>query len=131
MKTSDPLDPLDALLSRQAPVVVRPDFLDRVIAATHSEPQEAALKIIDFPTSRRTWFRVASLAAVACLALGVFFALRPQASETLSSHARLVEIAQVDDSLEQELTAVQDMQTLIALDDPSELDDAQLLGFLN
>ena len=37
----------------------------------------------------------------------------------------------VNDGLEQELVAVEDMQTMISLDDPSELDDAQLLSLLN
>ena len=67
MKTPDPIDPLDSLLNRRSPVVVRPDFLDRVIAATVMEAQEQDEKIIEFPTTRRLWVRLGSVAAAAAV----------------------------------------------------------------
>ena len=129
MKTPDPIDPLDALLNRRSPVVVRPDFLDRVIAATVMEAQEKDEKIIEFPASRRLWVRLGSLAAAAAVVLGIWLSMRPEDTQTVVQIPPTQEL--VYDGLEQELVAVEDMQTMIALDDPSELDDAQLLALLN
>ena len=40
-------------------------------------------------------------------------------------------VANDEASLEQELTAVQDMHALITVEDPTQLNDAQLFAFLN
>ena len=133
MKTPDPIDPLNALLNHRPTVTVRPDFLDRVIAATYGEPQDILPgKIVAFPAVRRQGWRVMGLlAAAAALVVGLFFSLRPSPTSPIASHSSPSTTMQSEDGLEQELTAVEDMQTLIALDDPSQLDDAQLLALLN
>ncbi len=129
MKTPDPIDPLDSLLNRRSPAVVRPDFLDRVIAATVMEAQEKDEKIIEFPASHRHWVKVGSLAAAASVVLGIWLSMRPVDNQNIVQISPTQEL--VNDGLEQELVAVEDMQTMISLDDPSELDDAQLLSLLN
>lgn len=129
MKTPQPIDPLDSLLNRRSPVVVRPDFLDRVIAATVMEEQEQAEKIIAFPAARRLWVKVGSLAAAAAVVLGIWLSMRPDDTQTVVQTPTSQELE--EEGLEQELVAVEDMQTVISLEDPSEMDDAQLLSLLN
>ena len=129
MKTPQPIDPLDSLLNRRSPVVVRPDFLDRVIAATVMEEQEHAEKIIAFPAARRLWVKVGSLAAAAAVVLGIWLSMRPDDTQTVVQTPTSQELE--EEGLEQELVAVEDMQTVISLEDPSEMDDAQLLSLLN
>ena len=129
MKTPQPIDPLDSLLNRRSPVVVRPDFLDRVIAATVMEEQEQGEKIIAFPAARRLWVKVGSLAAAAAVVLGIWLSMRPDDPQTVVQTPTSQELE--EEGLEQELVAVEDMQTVISLEDPSEMDDAQLLSLLN
>ena len=129
MKITNSTDPLDSLLNRRSPVVVRPDFLDRVIATTVMEAQERDDKIIEFPKARPVWLKVGSLAAAAALVLGIWLSMRTDDVRTVVQIPPPQELA--EDGLEQELVAVEDMQTVISLEDPSELDDAQLLSLLN
>lgn len=129
MNTPDHTDPLESLLNRPSAVVVRPDFLDRVIAATVAEPQEKDDTIIPFTAPRRAWVKLASLAAAAAVVLGLWISLRHDDPNSVAETPMGKVL--VDDTLEQELVAVDDMQTMISLEDPSELDDAQLLSLLN
>jgi negative regulator of sigma E activity len=144
MKTEDHNDPVwDLIRTRQKPVA-RPDFVAQVMQAIASVPQDAPVaepsNVVAFPTRRKLWVGIGSLAAAAAVVLGIYLNLAP--SSTTQTVAKVdpevpvlrvetVRTPIVDDTLEQEFAAVQDMHTIITVDDPSQLNDAQLIALIN
>lgn len=144
MKTEDHNDPVwDLINTRQKPVA-RPDFVSQVMQAIASVPQDAPVvetsKIVSFPARRKVWVGLGSLAAAAAVVLGIYLNISPSTPDQRVVQIdpvspvipeQIVRTPIVDDTLEQEFAAVQDMHTIITVDDPSQLNDAQLIALIN
>lgn len=140
MNHDEQSDPVWNLLATRQQPAVRPDFTSSVMAAIQSVAQDPAEtspgKIVAFPARRKLWpvLSIASVAAVA--ALGLFLNFTPSVDPTSVAAGdspaveTTVESTQ-DNTLEQEFTAVQDIHALITVEDPSELNDAQLFALIN
>ena len=144
MKTEDHNDPVwDLINTRQKPVA-RPDFVSQVMQAIASVPQDAPMpatsKIVAFPVRKKAWVGLGSLAAAAAVVLGIYLNVSPSTSNQRVVQTgpvvpvapqELVRTPIVDDTLEQEFAAVQDMHAIITVEDPSQLNDAQLIALIN
>jgi hypothetical protein len=125
------------LLARRPQPRISQDFMAQVLEEMRATPQETLppSNVVAFPAPRRSGFVWAGLAAAAAVALGLFLHFQTTAPldvMTISEDPAASVIASNDDaSLEQELTAVQDVHALMAVEDPTELNDAQLFAFLN
>jgi hypothetical protein len=144
MKTEDHNDPVWELINTRQKPVARPDFVAQVMQAIASVPQDApvaeASNVVAFPSRRKLWVGIGSLAAAAAVVLGIYLNLSPSSSDQTVANiapevpvisASAVRTPIVDDTLEQEFAAVQDMHTIITVDDPSQLNDAQLIALIN
>lgn len=140
MNTEEHNDPTWDLLKTRSNPPVRPDFVANVLSAIQSVPQDQPTvdaKIVAFP--KTFWKGLGSIAAAAVVVVGLYFSLRTPAVDTTVVVAPSVELPTldivlpdlVDDTLEQELTAVQDMHAMITVDSPDQLNDAQLIALLN
>jgi hypothetical protein len=140
MNTEESNDPAWELLRRRSAPAVKPDFLAGLMRSIQDVPQDSArpeTNIVPFP-SRKWALGLGSLAAAAAVVFGLYVSFKP-VPVSLDVPAPIVDVTPsavnpsllVDDSLEQEFAAVQDMHTLIAVEDPSQLDDAQLIALLN
>jgi hypothetical protein len=134
-------DPVWGLLARGTQPRVPNDFVAQVMAEARLTPQETAApsvtNIVVLPTARRTARIWGSLAAAAAVAFGLYLHFQNKPDSTISAQEQLVVfmpqtvVGSEEGSLEQELTAVQDMHALIAVEDPTQLNDAQLFALLN
>ncbi len=143
MKTEDlpePQDPVWDLLTHHSQPRVPQDFVTQVLAEVRQTAQESVAlpNVVAFPAPRRHGLLWVSLAAAAAVALGLFLQFRPADSTQIVREDPAAEIPQLaststndEGSLEQELTAVQDVHALLAVEDPKQLNDAQLFAFLN
>ncbi len=153
MQSDEHTDPAWNLLKQARKPQVRHDFAARVLEAIQSEAQDLPLhpmeagapksNVIAFPPKRR-WILPALLGAAAVLAAALFLSNQipgqsPAGSATVaanqkSSNPASVEaanLAAVDDTLEQELVAIDGFNALIEAHEVSELNDAELLALLN
>lgn len=137
-------DPVWNLLARRPQPRIPQNFVAQVLAEVRLTPQEnapilSAPKVVAFPAARHTGRLWGSLAAAAAVVVGLYLHFQSTPNTTtvasdqppsaVSPTPRLV--ANDEGSLEQELTAVQDMHALITVEDPTQLNDAQLFAFLN
>ncbi len=146
MNSEENHDSVWSLLGASKATAVRPNFSADVLSAISHEPQDRPLaehsgaKVLVFP--QRTWMRWVGLtAAAAALVAGAFFALHQPAAPTMvqaQSDAPTpvaappsVNEAEVEDTLEQELVAVDGISSLIEVQEVSQLNDAELLALLN
>jgi hypothetical protein len=158
MKTEDhqeTLDPVWDLLAHRSQPCVPQDFVSQVLAEVRQTPQEivaspSMANVVAFPAPRRHGLLWGSLAAAAAIAMGLFIHFRPADQTQIVQQGSSPEFPQVvmpsggsgtpgiagivgndEGSLEQELTAVQDVHALLAVEDPKQLNDAQLFALLN
>lgn len=131
MNTNENNDPVWGLLKQRSNPAVSPEFVSRVMDAVRSTAQDE--KIVEFPkAAQRLWIRMAGVAAAVALIAGLYLSMRPDSGQQLTDFlpAPSPTVA-VDDSLVVEFTAVQDMHAIISAEDPSELDDSELIALLN
>ena len=133
-------DPVWDLLAKRPQPPIPQDFVAQVMAEVRQTPQDVLLpNVVAFPGSspakRSRSLLWGSLAAAAAVVLGLFLHFQSDgnnlAQDGSSDKPSIVLVTSDDGSLEQELTAVQDVHALIAVEDPKELNDAQLFALLN
>lgn len=146
MNPEEHQDPVWQLLAKAKRPEVRPDFASSVLAAAKAAGREstsgASAKVVaSFPFRRRMMLAGGAIAAAALIVWGLLSVLRPVPSTPEQTTVKnTVTKSPVgndndpivdDESLEQELVAVDGFNSLIAEDDPSKLSDAELLALLN
>jgi hypothetical protein len=142
-ETPESHDPVWELLARRSQPRIPQDFVAQVMAEARLTPQEnapslSAPKVVAFPATRHPGRLWASLAAAAAVVVGLYLHFQSTPNTTVASDQPPSAVSPTpmlavndEGSLEQELTAVQDMHALITVEDPTQLNDAQLFAFLN
>lgn len=131
MNTDENNDPVWGLLKQRSNPTVSPEFVSRVMDSVRHTAQDE--KVVEFPkTAQRLWIRMAGTAAAVALIAGIYLSMRPDSGPQLvDARPAPNPTVAVDDSLVAEFTAVQDMHAIISAEDPSELDDSELIALLN
>lgn len=146
MNFDEQQEPVWQLLGKTRKAEVRPDFLQQVLAEIRRTPQDQPepqsqtppiAKVRHFPWPM--FAGVGGLAAAAAVVWGLLTFFSPPATNQPeivilpSDPAKMsaVDETMADDSLEQELVAVEGFSSLVSVDDPSKLNDAELLALLN